>query len=495
MLPDAEIIAVENLSKCYHIWSSPLARLQVPLLESLARWPLGRRVRRALERRAARLYREFYALNDVSFTVARGESVGIIGRNGSGKSTLLQIITGTLQPTAGQAQIRGRVAALLELGSGFNPEFTGRENVRLNAALHGLTPAQIDARIDEMLAFADIGEFVEEPVKTYSSGMMLRLAFAVIAHIDADVLIIDEALAVGDVFFVQKCMTFLHRFQERGVLLLVSHSADAITTLCQKALWLDHGRLRQIGSPKEVTEAYLEAFFEADARNKLGANGKKPAGTGTSALDAVAHDELAQAAALRQDQRQPFLNHTQYRNDLEIFEFDPLRPSFGERGGEIIDVTLAAPDGKPYAWVVGGEMVTLKVGVESRETLSHPILGFYVKNSLGQRLFGDNTFLTTLGQDIAVRPGTRFAARFVFQMPVLPPGDYAITVGLANGTQTDHIIHHWMHDALAFRSTASPLRAGGLVGLPMLAIHLDRHDAVPLAADPAPPLIDQPVHV
>ncbi len=493
MLPEAEIINVENLSKCYHIWSSPLARLQVPLLHSLARWPLGGRVRQALTTRAARLYREFYALHDVSFQVARGESVGIIGRNGSGKSTLLQIITGTLQPTGGEAQIRGRVAALLELGSGFNPEFTGRENVRLNAALHGLTPVQIDARIDDMLAFADIGEFVEEPVKTYSSGMMLRLAFAVIAHIDADVLIIDEALAVGDVFFVQKCMTFLHRFQQTGVLLLVSHSADAITALCQKAIWLDHGRMRRIGSPKEVTEAYLEAFFEADARNKLGANGKKS--TGTSALDGVALDELEQAAVFRQDQRRPFLNHTQYRNDLEIFEFDPLRPSFGERGGEIIDVTLADPDGKPYAWVVGGETVTLQVSLESRETLSHPILGFYVKNSLGQQLFGDNTFLTTLGENIAVPPGTRFAARFVFQMPVLPPGDYTITVGLANGTQTDHIIHHWMHDALAFRSTASHLRAGGLVGLPMLEIHLDRTGAVPPAANLAPPLIAQPVHV
>ena len=272
---EERIITVENLSKSYHIWSSPLARLQSPAYQWLADLPLlPTGWKKFLRRKGSELFREFFALHEVSFQVERGQSVGIIGRNGSGKSTLLQIVTGTLQPTGGQAEIRGRVAALLELGSGFNPEFTGRDNARLNAALHGLTPAEIDARLGDMLAFADIGDFVDQPVKTYSSGMMLRLAFAVIAHIDADILIIDEALAVGDVFFVQKCMAFLQRFQERGVLLLVSHSAAAITTLCQKALWLDAGRLRMAGSPKEVTEAYLEAFFEADTQNKRGTDGK-----------------------------------------------------------------------------------------------------------------------------------------------------------------------------------------------------------------------------
>ncbi len=494
MPPEEEIIAVENLSKSYLIWSSPLARLQVPILHWMARWPLGRGWRQSLQDRADRLYREFFALDGVSFRVARGESVGIIGRNGSGKSTLLQIITGTLQPTTGQATIRGRVAALLELGSGFNPEFTGRENVRLNAALHGLTPSQIDERIEAMLAFADIGVFVDEPVKTYSSGMMLRLAFAVIAHIDADILIIDEALAVGDVFFVQKCMTFLHRFQQTGVLLLVSHSADAITALCQKALWLDGGHLKRIGAPKEVTEAYLEAFFEADAQAKVG-GAKNVEAIKTSALDGISQQETGTASAVRRDQREAFLNHTQYRNDLQVFEFDPLKSSFGLRGGQIVDVTLTDEEGNPYAWVVGGEVVTLVVSMEAQETLSHPILGFYIKNSLGQQLFGDNTFLSTLNKDILVKPGTRFRARFVFQMPVLPPGDYTITVGLANGTQTDHVIHHWMHDALAFRSTASRLRAGGLVGLPMLAIHLEKSAAALPTEHLNVRRTDQPAHV
>ncbi len=495
-MPDAEeIIVVENLSKSYHIWSSPLARLQVPIFLWMARWPLGRGWRQSLENRAARLYRDFFALDGVSFQVTRGESVGIIGRNGSGKSTLLQIITGTLQPTAGQAVIRGRVAALLELGSGFNPEFTGRENVRLNAALHGLTPVQIDERIDAMLAFADIGEFVDEAVKTYSSGMMLRLAFAVIAHIDADILIIDEALAVGDVFFVQKCMTFLHRFQQTGVLLLVSHSADAITALCQKAIWLDGGHLKHIGAPKAVTEAYLEAFFEADAQNKTGVSGKNAGTVGTSALNGIDQQGDRPSPIVRRDQREAFLNHSQYRNDLKVFEFDSLQSSFGLRGGQIVDVTLTDHHGQPYAWVVGGEVVTLQVSLEALEALPHPIIGFYVKNSLGQQLFGDNTFLSTLNKDILVQRGARFRARFVFQMPVLPPGDYTITVGLANGTQVDHVIHHWMHDALAFRSTASRLRAGGLVGLPMLEICLDQSTAVLPADHMGTRQVDQPAHV
>ena len=468
------IITVENLSKSYHIWSSPLARLQSPAYQWLADLPLlTPGWKKSLARKAAGYYREFFALNDVSFHVERGQSLGIIGRNGSGKSTLLQIITGTLQPTAGEAEIRGRVAALLELGSGFNPEFTGRDNARLNAALHGLTPAEIDARLEAMLAFADIGDFVDQPVKTYSSGMMLRLAFAVIAHIDADILIIDEALAVGDVFFVQKCMAFLQRFQETGVLLLVSHSAAAITALCQKALWLDSGHLRMSGSPKEVTEAYLEAYFEADIENKRGPGA---AGNDTTAMEAAGAEADESRPVVRRDQRLLYLNQTQHRNDIEIFDFDPKAASFGLREGQVVDVSLADEDGHPLAWIVGGEVVSLRVRFESAESLTHPIVGFYVKNGLGQQLFGDNTFFASRSQDLKNKPHTLYEAHFTFHMPILPPGDYVITVALADATQTDHIIHHWIHDALAFKSVSSPLRASGLLGLPMIDVGISRVD-------------------
>jgi len=237
-------IRVRGLSKCYHIYDKPQDRLK----QSLWR---GRK----------RFYREFWALRDVSFEVARGETVGIIGRNGSGKSTLLQLLCGTLAPTSGEIEIHGRVAALLELGAGFNPEFTGRENVYMNATLFGLTSSEIDARYDEIAAFADIGDFIDQPVKTYSSGMFVRLAFAVIAHVDADVLVIDEALAVGDVFFTQKCMRFLRRFRENGALLFVSHDIGAVTNLCQRALWLQNGECKKQGSAKDISEAYLEAFY------------------------------------------------------------------------------------------------------------------------------------------------------------------------------------------------------------------------------------------
>lgn len=217
-------ICVKNVTKTYQIYDKPQDRLK----QSLWR---GRK----------QFYSEFKALDDVSLEVKKRETVGIIGGNGSGKSTLLQIICGTLAPTAGTVEVNGRVAALLELGSGFNPEFTGRENVYMNASILGLSREEIDAKYDEILAFADIGAFVDQPVKTYSSGMVVRLAFAVIAHVDADILVVDEALSVGDAVFTQKCMRFIRLFQARGTLLFVSHDIGAVQNLCRSAIWLAHG--------------------------------------------------------------------------------------------------------------------------------------------------------------------------------------------------------------------------------------------------------------
>jgi lipopolysaccharide transport system ATP-binding protein len=211
-------ISVRGLSKCYQIYEQPEDRLKQALLP---------RLHRLAGRAGRRYYREFWALRDVSFDVRRGETLGVIGKNGSGKSTLLQIICGTLTPTSGEVQVTGRVAALLELGSGFNPEFTGRENIHMSGAVLGLTREQVDARFDDIVAFADIGAFIGQPVKTYSSGMYVRLAFAVIAHADADILVIDEALSVGDVFFAQKCMRFLRKFQQTGTVIFVSNDASA----------------------------------------------------------------------------------------------------------------------------------------------------------------------------------------------------------------------------------------------------------------------------
>src|SRR5271170_3493027 len=218
-MSDGDIaIRVSSLSKCYHIYDKPADRLKQTLLR-------GRR----------QYYREFWALKDVSFEVRRGEAVGIIGRNGSGKSTLLQLITGTIKPTTGEIEANGRIAALLELGSGFNPDFTGRENVYLNGAILGLTKRQIDERFDQIVRFADIGPFIDQPVKTYSSGMVVRLAFSIAVHVDASILVVDEALSVGDVAFQFKCLHHLESLLERGVtILLVSHDVQLVKGYCTR---------------------------------------------------------------------------------------------------------------------------------------------------------------------------------------------------------------------------------------------------------------------
>ena len=246
-------IKVENLSKCYQIYDQPRDRLKQFLLP---------RLRRLVGLSPKQHYQEFWALKDVSFEVKKGETVGIIGRNGSGKSTLLQMICGTLTPTSGSVTTHGRIAALLELGSGFNPDFTGRENVYMNASILGLSKDEIDARFDEIAAFADIGEFIEQPVKTYSSGMYARLAFSIAINVDPEILIVDEALAVGDTRFVAKCMRRIKDIQARGAsILFVSHDVGSVRTLCERAIWLDKGSLVEQGDVFPVTGRFTEYMF------------------------------------------------------------------------------------------------------------------------------------------------------------------------------------------------------------------------------------------
>jgi ABC-type polysaccharide/polyol phosphate transport system ATPase subunit len=253
------VIRVQGVSKAYHIWRSPAARLKGAIFTALG--SIVPPLKEFFAAQAAAQFRDFYALKDISFEVRKGESVGIIGRNGSGKSTLLQIIAGTLQPSAGTVNVNGRVAALLELGSGFNPEFTGRENVFLNGAILGLSRAEIEARFDDIAAFADIGDFMEQPVKTYSSGMMMRLAFSVQTAVDPDILIVDEALSVGDAAFVAKCIKRVSDFLRKGgTLLFVSHDSGLVKQLTSRSLYLDHGRQVAFGDTAAVSLAYTEAL-------------------------------------------------------------------------------------------------------------------------------------------------------------------------------------------------------------------------------------------
>jgi lipopolysaccharide transport system ATP-binding protein len=443
------VIKVENLSKCYQIYDKPRDRLRqsiYPRLQRLAR------------KQPKQYFREFWALKDVSFEVKKGETVGVIGRNGSGKSTLLQLVCSTLYPSAGHIEVQGRVAALLELGSGFNPEFTGRENVYLNAGVLGLTREQTNQRFAQIEGFADIGDYINQPVKTYSSGMVVRLAFAVIAHVDADILVIDEALAVGDVFFTQKCMRFLRDFMKIGTILFVSHDTAAVKNLCHKALWLEKGQVLHEGSPKEVCELYLEAFYEAQ-------QGK---GT-TTRLKVVKNRDRSRPA---KDPRLEFINTSNLRNDLRLFAFDPETAAFGQRGAIITNVRFLDERGSALNWIVGGEVVRLEITAECNTPLSSPIIGFYIKDRLGQLLFGDNTHLSYMDEPQACEPGDSLRARFVFEMPRLASGNYTVTAAIANGTQQEHVQHHWIHDAVHFKSESTSV-AGGLVGIPMHEITLE----------------------
>ena len=246
-------IKVENLSKCYQIYDTPRDRLKQFVMPKL---------QRTLGMQSKQYYREFWALKDVSFEVRKGETVGIIGRNGSGKSTLLQIICGTLNQTGGSIQTNGRISALLELGSGFNPEFTGRENIYLNGAVLGLSHEEVGSRLNQIIAFADIGEFIEQPVKTYSSGMLVRLAFALAINVDPDILIVDEALSVGDELFQRKCFSRLETLRSAGsTILFVSHSGSQIVELCNNALLIDLGEKIAAGPPKQIINLYQKMLY------------------------------------------------------------------------------------------------------------------------------------------------------------------------------------------------------------------------------------------
>ncbi|MGV6396602.1 ABC transporter ATP-binding protein [Pseudomonas caspiana] len=440
-------IKVEDLSKCYQIYDLPQDRLKQFIIPGL---------QRSIGVAPKQFFREFWALKDVSFEMKRGETIGIVGRNGSGKSTLLQMICGTLHPSSGKVQISGRVAALLELGSGFNPEFSGRENVYMNGAVLGLSHDQITQRFDAIVDFADIGDFIEQPVKTYSSGMMVRLAFAVIAHVDADILVIDEALAVGDAFFTQKCMRFLRNFMKTGTILFVSHDTSAVRSFCNRAIWLEKGRVLKQGEPKEVCDAYLEAFYEAQQ--------------GSSSTTRLKTMPTGPAVVVK-DQRNDFINASNLRNDLQLFVFDAQAPAFGKGHAQIINVFFLDVDNQPLAWIVGGEQVTLKIEALTHSALNSPIIGFHVKDKLGQALFGDNTYLSYAHNPVSSQQQDKVVAEFTFMMPRLAKGEYSVSVAIADGTQQDHIQHHWIHDALHFKSESTSV-AAGLIGIPMSNIKL-----------------------
>lgn len=442
-------VRLNGISKCYQIYERPQDRLKQSILPRLRRW---------LGVKPKQYHKEFWALKGVSFEIKKGETVGIVGRNGSGKSTLLQILCGTLTPTVGEVNVVGRVGALLELGSGFNPEFTGRENVYMSGAILGLSHDEIESRFDEIVAFADIGDFIEQPVKTYSSGMYVRLAFSVIAHVDADILVIDEALSVGDVFFGQKCMRFLRDFMQHGTVIFVSHDTAAVLNLCDRVIWLRDGEIAGEGPAKEVTALYLEDLYYEDHAVVSSGNERDPL------------NELADDVSPR-DMRQDLINASPHRNDIEIFDFSNNCRAFGVGGANVVDAGFFDAESKPLSWIVGGEKVRLSIKCRSLAHLSMPIVGFEVYDRLGQTIFGDNTYITTRINPVGLEPGDFLATHFDFRMPIMREGDYTMSVAIAEGTQQDHVQHHWLHDALAFHVHGNTICIG-LIGVPMQNIEL-----------------------
>ncbi len=436
----SEVIAVRDVHKHYTLYRTPSQRLLHMLWPRLA-------------------YPRFEALKGVSFHVRRGETVGIIGQNGAGKSTLLQVITGTIPPSSGAVEVHGRVAALLELGAGFEPDFTGRENIRLNGTILGLTPRELDDRLDAIIDFAELREFIDRPVRTYSSGMFMRLAFSVAAHVDADVLIIDEALSVGDARFTQKCMRFLKDFRARGSILFVSHDLGAVTGLCDRAVWLDHGAVRGEGPAIEVCERYVAAMFENPGADML------PGAQGPSAVpvpngERVVLYDAATAAKPR-------------GGVTSCAPFNPGAGGFGVGGAVIVDAGLVNPaTGARLDRVEEGQEVDLRIEVKADVAVERPIFGFYIKDRLGQLLLGDNTYRPDLPQ-APIGAGDAMAARFRFRWPALAHGPYTLTVALADGTMEHHVHRHWMHDAVVFEVLSSSATLT-LVGLPITLVAVER---------------------
>jgi len=450
------VVKVENVSKAYTIWSSPSARLHGPILGQIGQFPLLPASTRKLCRRLSHeSFKSFFALKDVSLDVRRGESFGIVGKNGSGKSTLLQIIAGILMPTSGSATINGKVAALLELGSGFNPDFTGRENVYMNATVLGLSKARIDAKFDEIAAFADIGDFIDQPTKTYSSGMLVRLAFAVTTSVDADILLIDEALAVGDIFFRQKCYQHLENLRRKGVsFILVSHAMGDVEQFCQRAAVFDHGRVHFLGSASEAVKRYYlleqgERVIATSAPHAV-----EPTSAATPATGADAEFSWPAPEAL-----QDVSSCTQVSNGV----------------ARCTALAVCDAQGHPCHVFEQGQRASFFYEFELLQDIDVPIGGLTIHSDKGVIVHGKSTLEYGTDVPAAVAAGTRL--RFCQSVALeLGAGEYTFLVGLATISRAD-----FEQRALHTHAELSPavIRLCHLPNVGQFAV-IHRHERVPV---------------
>lgn len=436
MIGTAEGIAlsVQGLSKCYHIYDNPRDRLKQFVMP---------RIRRLWSRQSRSYFREFWALRDVSFEVKRGEVVGIVGRNGSGKSTLLQLICGTLSPTIGAIRTYGRIAALLELGSGFNPEFTGRENVYLNAAVLGLGTTEIDRRFDDIAAFAEIGQFMDQPVKTYSSGMAVRLAFAVAINVDPEILVVDEALSVGDELFQRKCFARIEEIRSKGAtILFVSHSGGAVIELCDRAVLLDSGEMLASGRPKDIIGRYQKLLYSSsDKAASIREEIRNLGVAGTAGKHATTNANLMESTG----------------HPLEGCEEtydEALKPStatvFQSHGAVIDDVELLTMDGRKVNGLVRGRRYRFRYRVRFERGLCNVRFGMLIKSVTGFPICGNLNEGSMLDGAMIEHAGKHATVDFMFDC-LLNPGTYFMNAGVFGSLDEGETLLHRVADILAFR--------------------------------------------
>lgn len=389
-------IRVNNVSKLYKLYDKPMDRLK----ESLG---LSRK----------QMYKEHYALRNVSFDVHRGETVGIIGTNGSGKSTMLKIITGVLNPTEGDVQIQGRISALLELGAGFNMEYTGIENIYLNGTMMGFSKEEIDKKLDDILDFADIGDFVYQPVKTYSSGMFVRLAFAVSINIEPDILIVDEALSVGDVFFQVKCYHKFEEFKKMGkTILFVSHDLGSISKYCDRVILLNKGQKLSEGKPKQIVDEYKQIL--------------------------VKHDDMPLDV---QDKNIEQVDNTVWKSKLKL---NPSLIEYGEKQAEIIDFAIIDDNGDITSNIQKNTEFTIKMKVKFNQKMQEPIFAFTIKDLQGTEVTGTNTMYEKIDTG-SVDVGDIRIAEFKQNMN-LQGRNYLLALGCVGFSNNRFNVYHRLYD-------------------------------------------------
>lgn len=401
-------IKVEQVDKMYKLYDKPMDRLK----ESLG---LSRQKK----------YKEHYALHNVNFDVKKGETVGIIGTNGSGKSTILKIITGVLNPTAGNVTVDGRISALLELGAGFNGEYSGIENIYLNGTMIGFSREEIDAKLQDILDFADIGDFVHQPVKTYSSGMFVRLAFAVAINIEPEILIVDEALSVGDVFFQAKCYHKFEEFKKMGkTILFVSHDLGSVAKYCDRVILLNKGKKLSEGSPKEMIDIYKKLLVN-----------QYDAETGETLGDTSSQEELSSKKERTEDGKS-WKSH---------FRTNPSSIEYGSKEAEITDFGILDEDGFNNA-IEKGKEFTIKLRIDFHEDVTEPIFAFTIKDLKGTEIAGTNTLFE--GQNLPfVTKGESKVISFT-QKADLQGGEYLLSFGCTGYTNGEFTVYHRLYDVI-----------------------------------------------